>query len=71
MALAGSVVAAIVVAPVQAQDQDQDDSSYMIEEVIVTSQKREQSLQDVAPHDRNIKPAPTNLRNVHLNEGLQ
>ncbi len=48
MALAGSVVAAIVVAPVQAQDQDQDDSSYMIEEVIVTSQKREQSLQDVA-----------------------
>jgi outer membrane receptor protein involved in Fe transport len=44
MALVGSVVAATVVVPVQAQD----DNSAILEEVIVTAQKREQNLQDVA-----------------------
>ena len=44
VALAGSVVAAMVVAPAQAQD----DASFMLEEVIVTATKREQNLQDVA-----------------------
>ena len=44
MALVGSVVAATVVVPVQAQD----DNSATLEEVIVTAQKREQNLQDVA-----------------------
>ena len=44
MALLGSVVAATVVVPAQAQD----DSNAMLEEVIVTAQKREQNLQDVA-----------------------
>ena len=44
MALLGSVVAATVVMPAQAQD----DSNAMLEEVIVTAQKREQNLQDVA-----------------------
>ncbi len=56
MALAGSVVAVTLVVPVQAQDDKSmmpDDSimpedSSMLEEVIVTAQKREQSLQDVA-----------------------
>ena len=55
MALAGSVVAVTLVVPVQAQDDKSmmpDDSimpedSSMLEEVIVTAQKREQSLQDV------------------------
>ncbi len=46
MALAGSVVAVTVVAPVSAQAQDE--SSALLEEVIVTAQKREQNLQDVA-----------------------
>ncbi len=44
MALAGTVVAVTVVAPVQAQDDD----SALLEEVIVTAQKRAQNLQDVA-----------------------
>ena len=44
MALVGSVAAFTVVAPVQAQNQ----SSALLEEVIVTAQKREQNLQDVA-----------------------
>ncbi len=44
MALVGSVVAATVVVPVQAQD----DNTAILEEVIVTAQKREQNLQDVA-----------------------
>jgi len=44
MALAGSVVAATVVSPAMAQDDD----SALLEEVIVTAQKREQNLQDVA-----------------------
>jgi len=44
MALAGSVVAVTVVVPAQAQDE----SAALLEEVIVTAQKREQSLQDVA-----------------------
>ena len=44
MALAGTVVAATAVAPAFAQD----DSSAILEEVIVTAQKREQNLQDVA-----------------------
>ena len=44
MALAGSVVAATVVSPAMAQDDD----SGMLEEVIVTAQKRTQNLQDVA-----------------------
>ena len=44
MALAGTVVAATVVAPAQAQDDD----SALLEEVIVTAQKRAQNLQDVA-----------------------
>ncbi len=44
MALVGSVVAATVVVPVQAQD----DNTAVLEEVIVTAQKREQNLQDVA-----------------------
>ena len=44
MALVGSVVAVTVVAPVQAQDE----RSALLEEVIVTAQKREQNLQDVA-----------------------
>jgi len=44
MALLGSVVTATVVIPAHAQD----DNSGMLEEVIVTAQKREQNLQDVA-----------------------
>jgi outer membrane receptor protein involved in Fe transport len=44
MALMGSVVAATVVVPAQAQDE----TSAILEEVIVTAQKREQNLQDVA-----------------------
>jgi outer membrane receptor protein involved in Fe transport len=44
MALLGSVVTATVVMPVHAQE----DSSAVLEEVIVTAQKREQNLQDVA-----------------------
>ena len=44
MALVGSVVAATVVVPAQAQEDD----SGLLEEVIVTAQKREQNLQDVA-----------------------
>jgi len=46
MALMGSVVAVTVVVPAQAQAQDE--SAALLEEVIVTAQKREQSLQDVA-----------------------
>jgi outer membrane receptor protein involved in Fe transport len=44
MALMGTVAAAAVVAPVQAQDED----DVLLEEVIVTATKRERSLQDVA-----------------------
>ncbi|MCP4045971.1 MAG: TonB-dependent receptor, partial [Gammaproteobacteria bacterium] len=44
MALMGSVVAATVVSPAQAQD----DSSSLLEEVIVSAQKRDENLQDVA-----------------------
>jgi iron complex outermembrane receptor protein len=44
MALLGSVVAATIVVPAYAQDND----DAMLEEVIVTAQKREQNLQDVA-----------------------
>ena len=44
MALRGSVVAATVVVPAHAQDDD----SAVLEEVLVTAQKREQNLQDVA-----------------------
>ncbi len=44
MALVGSAVAVTVVAPVQAQDE----SSALLEEIIVTAQKRVQNLQDVA-----------------------
>ena len=44
MALLGSVVAATIVVPAYAQDDDQA----VLEEVIVTAQKREQNLQDVA-----------------------
>ena len=51
MALMGSVVAATVVVPAQARAQDDNSiapaDSAMLEEVIVTAQKREQSLQDV------------------------
>ena len=49
MALVGSVVAATVVVPVQAQDDNSvaAEDSAMLEEVLVTAQKREQSLQDV------------------------
>ena len=43
-ALVGSVAAAAVAAPVQAQDED----DVLLEEVIVTATKRAQSLQDVA-----------------------
>ena len=43
LALTGSAIAAFVVAPAQAQN-----SSPALEEIIVTAQKREQSLQDVA-----------------------
>jgi outer membrane receptor protein involved in Fe transport len=43
MALAGSVVSMTVVVPAQAQDED----TVLLEEVIVTAQKREQNLQDV------------------------
>jgi len=42
--LAGSAVSAMTVAPAQAQD----DSSAVLDEIIVTAQKREQNLQDVA-----------------------
>jgi len=42
--LAGSAIATTIVAPAQAQD----DSSAILEEIIVTAQKREQNLQDVA-----------------------
>jgi len=44
MALVGTAVAATVVAPAFGQD----DTSAFLEEVIVTAQKREQNLQDVA-----------------------
>ncbi len=44
MALMGSVVAATVAVPAQAQDE----SKGLLEEIIVTAQKREQNLQDVA-----------------------
>jgi iron complex outermembrane receptor protein len=44
MALMGSVTAAMVVVPAQAQEE----STGILEEVIVTAQKREQNLQDVA-----------------------
>jgi outer membrane receptor protein involved in Fe transport len=44
MALAGTVVAATVVSPALAQDDD----SALLEEVIVTATKRTQNLQDVA-----------------------
>jgi outer membrane receptor protein involved in Fe transport len=44
MALMGSVVAATIVVPAQAQQ----DETAILEEVIVTAQKREQNLQDVA-----------------------
>ena len=49
MALVGSVVAATVVVPAQAQDDNSvaAEDSAMLEEVLVTAQKREQSLQDV------------------------
>ena len=43
-ALTGSVVAAMIVTPAQAQEQ----GSGPLEEIVVTAQKREQSLQDVA-----------------------
>ncbi len=44
MSLVGSVVAATAVMPVQAQDSE----SSLLEEVMVTAQKRSQNLQDVA-----------------------
>jgi len=44
LALAGSVVAVTVVVPAQAQE----DNAAMLEEIIVTAQKRTQNLQDVA-----------------------
>jgi len=44
MALMGSVAASLVAVPAQAQDEN----AVVLEEVIVTAQKREQSLQDVA-----------------------
>jgi len=44
LALAGTAVSAVIVAPAQAQD----DSSGGLEEIIVTASKREQNLQDVA-----------------------
>lgn len=44
MALLGSVVAATVVVPAHAQEDD----NTVLEEVIVTAQKRDQNLQDVA-----------------------
>ncbi|MBT8080738.1 MAG: TonB-dependent receptor [Gammaproteobacteria bacterium] len=43
LALTGSAIAAFVIAPAQAQN-----STPALEEIIVTAQKREQSLQDVA-----------------------
>jgi len=46
MILAGSAVPAMIVTPAPAQAQD--DSSPILEEIIVTAQKREQNLQDVA-----------------------
>jgi len=46
--LAGSAISTMVMAPAQAQSVAQDDSSGLIDEVIVTAQKREQNLQDVA-----------------------
>jgi outer membrane receptor protein involved in Fe transport len=50
MALAGSVIAAMAAGPAHAQEQasDQGESSFALEEVLVTAQKREESLQDVA-----------------------
>ena len=44
LTLTGSAVAAMIVAPAQAQE----DSSALLEEIVVTAQKREQNLQDVA-----------------------
>jgi len=44
LALAGTVVAATIVVPAQAQE----NGAAMLEEVIVTAQKRTQNLQDVA-----------------------
>ena len=44
LALAGSAVAAVIVAPAHAQDA----GSALLDEIIVTAQKREQNLQDVA-----------------------
>ncbi len=44
LTLTGSAVAAIIVVPAQAQD----DSPALLEEIVVTAQKREQNLQDVA-----------------------
>ena len=46
LTLTGSAVAAMIMAPTQAQAQN--DSSFVLEEIIVTAQKREQNLQDVA-----------------------
>jgi len=44
LALAGSAVSAVIVVPAQAQDVN----SGALEEIVVTAQKREQNLQDVA-----------------------
>ena len=46
LTLTGSAAVAMIVAPPQVQAQDSN--SYVLEEIIVTAQKREQSLQDVA-----------------------
>jgi len=46
LALAGSAVSAVIVAPAPAQAQS--DGAGALEEIVVTAQKREQNLQDVA-----------------------
>ena len=46
LALAGSAVSAMIVAPAPAQAQDA--GSALLDEIVVTAQKREQNLQDVA-----------------------